>query len=67
MGESSRIKVKDILDNRLLFGLGKLAAVWDTIVSWLYSINALVEGAGINIKWFSSSFGTLKLALKIGL
>jgi hypothetical protein len=62
-----RIKVKDVLDDRLLFGVGELMAVWDTIASCLYSVDVSVEGTGINIKRFSSSFGTLKLALKIGL
>ena len=62
-----RIKVEDVLDDRLLFSLGELAAVWDTIASYLQSVNASAEGTGINIKRFSSSFGAFKLALKIGL
>ena len=62
-----RIEIKNILDNCLLFGLGKVAAIWDIIALYLYFIDALVEGAGINIKQFSNSFSTLKLAFKIGL
>jgi hypothetical protein len=62
-----QIKVKDILDNCLLFSCSKLLAIRLAIYLGEGSIISLLEGRLINIIHVGSALEGFKLALFIGL
>jgi hypothetical protein len=53
-GKASRIEVKDILDNGLLFVARELKAVWSSICAKGHSFSAIVERPALNVKGLSS-------------
>jgi hypothetical protein len=66
-GKASRIELKDILDNGLLFVTRELKAVWSSIYAKEHSFSAIVEHPALNVKGLSSSLMALELTRIEGL